>query len=116
MSDYWLDGTTAGTHIEDLADVPPFGFALPLTAGGNDLAALPVRRPERPQIAVAIDYDQSAGTAFPPLFDLSFTVRGAMMAPLVTLKAQAKPDQLRDFTQGALGNLDRKSTRLNSSH
>src|SRR3546814_2638686 len=71
MSDYWLDGTTAGTHIEDLADVPPFGFALPLTAGGNDLAALPVRRPERPQIAVAIDYDQSAGTAFPPLFDLS---------------------------------------------
>src|SRR3546814_17051269 len=26
-----------------------------------------------------------------------------MMAPLVTLKAQAKPDQLRDFTQGALG-------------
>src|SRR3546814_20240074 len=27
-----------------------------------------------------------------------------MMAPLVTLKAQAKPDQLRDFTQGALGN------------
>lgn len=102
-TDYWLDGTTAGTHIEDLADVPPFAFTLPLTAEGHDIAALPVRRPERPQIAVAIAYDQSAGTAFPPLFDLSFTVRGAMMAPLVTLKAQAKPDQLRDFAQGALG-------------
>src|SRR3546814_9492953 len=25
------------------------------------------------------------------------------MAPLVTMKAQAKPDQLRDFAQGALG-------------
>ncbi len=101
-TDLWLDGTTAGTHIEDLADVPPFGFTLPLTAEGHDIAKLPVRRPERPQIAVSVDFDQSAGTAFPPLFNLSFTVRGPLMAPLATLKAQAKPDQLRQFVQGAL--------------
>lgn len=100
---YWLDGTTAGTHIEDLADVPPFGFVLPLTGEGHDIAALPQRRPARPQMALAIDYDQSAGTAFPPLFDLTFTLRGAMAAPLATLKVQAKPDQLREFAQGALG-------------
>src|SRR3546814_20394409 len=97
MSDYWLDGTTAGTHIEDLADVPPFGFALPLTAGGNDLDALPVRRPERPQIAVAIDYDQSAGTAFPPLLDLSFTVRGQIIAPQFTLQEPSNTDHTRAF-------------------
>ena len=102
-TDYWLDGTTAGTHVEDLADVPPFGFALPLTDEGHDLAALPERRPARPQMTVSIDYDQSAGTAFPPLFDLTFTLRGAMAAPLATLKAQAKPDQLRQFVQNSLG-------------
>ncbi len=102
-TDYWLDGTTAGTHIEDLADVPPFSFTLPLTSEGHDIAALPQRRPARPQMAVAIDYDQSAGTAFPPLFDLTFTVRGAMAAPLATVKAQAKPDQLRELAQRALG-------------
>ena len=102
-TDYWLDGTAAGAHIEDLADVPPFEFALPLTVQGHDLETLPTRRPARPQIVVAVDYDQSAGTAVPPLFNLSFTLRGPMAAPLATLKAQAKPDQLRDFAQGTLG-------------
>jgi len=102
-TDYWLDGTTAGTHIEDLADVPPFRFALPITVEGHDIAALPQRRPARPQMAVTIEYDQSAGTAFPPLFDLTFTLRGAAATPLDTFKAQAKPDQLRAFTQNALG-------------
>jgi tetratricopeptide (TPR) repeat protein len=102
-TDYWLDGTTAGTHIEDLADVPPFRFALPITIEGHDIAALPERRPARPQMSVAIEYDQSAGTAFPPLFDLTFTLRGAAATPLETFKAQAKPDQLRAFTQNTLG-------------
>src|SRR3546814_17053957 len=38
-----------------------------------------------------------------------------MMAPLVTLKAQAKPDQLRDFTQGALGNFTNNGAIYSSS-
>lgn len=104
-TDYWLDGTTAGTHIEDLADVPPFGHALPLTTDGHTLAALPVREPARPHIQIAIDYDQSAGSAFPPLFDIDFTVRGELAARIATMKAQATPDQLRDAAQAALGNL-----------
>jgi tetratricopeptide (TPR) repeat protein len=101
-TDYWLDGTTAGTHIEDLADVPPFAYALPLTADGHDLAPLPVRQPARPQMTVSIAYDQSAGTAFPPLFDLDFTMRGELAARLATMKAQATPEQLRDMAQGVL--------------
>ena len=27
--DYWLDGTSAGTRLPNLADVPPFRWALP---------------------------------------------------------------------------------------
>ena len=101
--DYWLDGTTAGTHIEDLADVPPFRYVLPLTAAGSELAALPLREPARPNIRIDIAYDQSVGTAFPPLFDLNFTVRGEMASRLATLKEQSTPDQLRDIAQGLLG-------------
>lgn len=98
-TDYWLDGTTAGTHVEDLADVPPFRYTLPLTTAGHDLSALPVRRPARASIAAHIAYDQSAGTAFPPLFDLSFTMRGELATRIAAMKAQATPDQLREFTQ-----------------
>lgn len=101
--DYWLDGTTAGTHVEDLADVPPFRHVLPLTTAGSELAALPLREPARPDVDLHIAYDQSAGTAFPPLFDLSFTMRGELAARLATLKEQATPEQLRDMAQGALG-------------
>ncbi|WP_447764825.1 tetratricopeptide repeat protein [Sphingopyxis panaciterrae] len=104
-TEYWLDGTTAGTHIEDLADVPPFRYALPLTTAGHDLSALPVRRPARPDLVVDIAYDQSAGTAFPPLFDLSFTMRGELAARITGMKAQVTPEQLRDFTQGMLASL-----------
>jgi tetratricopeptide (TPR) repeat protein len=104
-TEYWLDGTTAGTHVEDLADVPPFRYALPLTTAGQDLSALPVRRPARPDLAIAIAYDQSAGTAFPPLFDLDFTMRGELAARLAGMKAQATPDQLREFTQTMLAGM-----------
>lgn len=102
-TDYWLDGTTAGAHIEDLADVPPFRFALPLTVQGQDLQALPIREPARPEVLVAVDYDQSAGTAFPPLVHIALTARGVMAAQLAAAKAQAKPEQIREFTQNLLG-------------
>jgi tetratricopeptide (TPR) repeat protein len=102
-TDYWLDGTTAGTHVEDLADVPPFHNVLPLTTAGHDLAPLPVRRPARPDMTVSIAYDQSAGTAFPPLFDMRFTMRGELATRMTGMAAQATPEQLRDLAQGALG-------------
>ncbi|HMP44668.1 MAG TPA: DUF3857 domain-containing protein [Sphingopyxis sp.] len=102
---HWLDGTTAGTHVEDLADVPPFRHALPLTAAGHELAALPVRAPARPDMIVSIAYDQSAGTAFPPLFDIRFTTRGDLAEKIASLKEQASPEQLRDLAQGVLGDL-----------
>jgi tetratricopeptide (TPR) repeat protein len=102
-TDYWLDGTTAGTHVDDLADVPPFRFVLPIAAAGHDLLPLPVRQPARPDITLAVTYDQSAGLAFPPLFDLAFTMRGDLAARIAGMKDMTTPDQLRDLTRRALG-------------
>ncbi|MBL8650757.1 MAG: DUF3857 domain-containing protein [Sphingopyxis sp.] len=102
-TDYWLDGTTAGTHVDDLADVPPFRFVLPVAAAGADLLPLPVRKPARPDIAMTVAYDQSAGLAFPPLFDLSFTMRGALAARIAGMKDMTTPEQMRDLTRRALG-------------
>jgi len=102
-TDYWLDGTTAGTHIDDLADVPPFGYVLPVAATGHDLLPLPLRQPARPDFALNLTYDQSAGLAFPPLFDLAFTVRGELATRIGGMKAQTTPDQLRELTSRALG-------------
>ena len=102
-TDYWLDGTTAGIHIDDLADVPPFGYVLPVAAAGHDLLPLPVRQPARPDFSLSLTYDQSAGLAFPPLFDLSFTMRGELAARIGGMKDQTTPDQLRSLTRRALG-------------
>ncbi|WP_179102113.1 DUF3857 domain-containing transglutaminase family protein [Sphingopyxis sp. KK2] len=102
-TDYWLDGTTAGIHLADLADVPPFGYVLPIAAAGQDLLPLPVRQSARPDFEMTLTYDQSAGLAFPPLFDLAFTIRGELAARIGGMKAQTTPDQLRELTSRALG-------------
>lgn len=78
--DLWLDGTLSGAHLDDLADVPAFSHALPITAAGSPLVALPSRYPARPQIAIEIVNDQSAGISLPALVTFSSQFRGAMAA------------------------------------
>ena len=46
--DYWLDGTSAGTRLPNLADVPPFRWALPLAAEGAELVAMAPPAPAQP--------------------------------------------------------------------
>lgn len=102
-TDYWLDGTTAGAHIDDLADVPPFGHVLPIAATGHPLLLLlPEREPARPEFSTSLSYDQSAGLALPPLFDLSFTMRGALAARIAGMKDQTTAEQLRSLTSRAI--------------
>ena len=40
---YWLDGTSTATRVANLADVPPFHYALPLREGGSGLVAMEQR-------------------------------------------------------------------------
>ncbi|WP_161595951.1 DUF3857 domain-containing protein [Flavisphingopyxis soli] len=73
--DYWLDGTRVGDRIGDIADTPDFGYALPVTAAGSDLIAIPVRPLGRPASKVTLGYDSSAGITLPTLFDVTVSWR-----------------------------------------
>ena len=75
--DYWLDGTRVGDRIDDLADTPGFGYALPVTAGGSDLVEIPVRPLGRPASNVMLSYDSSAGITLPAVFDVTITWRSS---------------------------------------
>lgn len=97
--DYWLDGTTTGTRLEDLADVPPFGWGLPLRESGAELVQLPLRPPYRPTISIAVDLDQRAGIGFPTVAQMTMTLRGPMAATFGILKSQGSRDARSEAAQ-----------------
>ncbi len=84
--DYWLDGTRVGDRIGDIADTPDFAYALPVTATGSDLIAIPVRPLGRPASKVTLRYDSSAGITLPTLFDVTVSWRTSNDNKLKTSK------------------------------
>ena len=85
-TDYWLDGTSSGAHLDDLADVPAFSHALPVTAAGSDLINLPPRASARPIIAMSLTLDQSAGLSLPALATIEMRFRGQMAASMLAAR------------------------------
>lgn len=95
---FWLDGTASGTHLEDLGDVPPFRWVLPVRDQGAALLAAPDRVPARPQRVDQFNVDMRGGLNIPAPFDLKVTLRGGATAPLRTLTgALDKEAQRRIF-------------------
>lgn len=97
--DYWLDGTTTGTRLEDLADVPPFGWGLPVRDQGAALMEFPRRVPQRPMVSVSVELDQRAGIGFPTVAAMTMTVRGPTAAAFGMLKSQGSKDQRIESAQ-----------------
>ncbi len=91
--DLWLDGTDRGAHLEDIHDVPPFRWVLPLRSAGAGLLAVPLRPRARPDAVATVDIDESAGIDLPAPFVASVTVRGATADSLRTLSAQGSKDE-----------------------
>lgn len=90
----WLDGTTSGTRDADLEDAPRFAHVLPLTAGGSALEAVPVRPQARPDVDIALSFDQRAGIDLPALFTLRYTLKGALAGAIGSVKQQGGADTL----------------------
>jgi len=95
--DLWLDGTTVGTRKVDLADAPPFFHVLPLKPAGSGLLAITPHANVRPNVAVTLKLDHSAGVDLPSIFDVSLAFRGAEAAQLNTQWVQAPVSQHRDM-------------------
>ncbi|WP_284125781.1 DUF3857 domain-containing protein [Parerythrobacter aestuarii] len=103
---YWLDGTSAGTRLENIADVPRFYFALPIGEKGAELIDMAERPKALPDQLVSLKVDQSAGLFLPGLFDVTIETRGAAASQWeLVLKANEKMRQqsLDAAVAGALG-------------
>lgn len=86
-TDYWLDGTSAGTRIDTMYEVPDFAWALPLAEGGKDLVAMEQRWPKVPDRIIRMTYDLGNGVDFPALYEVEVEAHGIMGAqfrPLAT--------------------------------
>lgn len=84
--DYWLDGTSAGTRVATIDEVPDFGWALPLRPEGAGLIEVEQRWPESADRTMRVTYDMSAGVDMPVLYSAEIELRGVMGA---RLRAQA---------------------------
>ena len=87
--DYWLDGTSAGTRLETIGEVPDFIWALPLRSEGAGLIPVEQRWPSVPDRVLKVTYDMSAGVDMPVLYAADVELRGIMGA---RLRAQAARD------------------------
>jgi tetratricopeptide (TPR) repeat protein len=101
--DLWLDGTTLGTGIGSLGDVPPFAWGLPLRPDGADLLKLPNRAPALASVSIVNRIDMSAGVDFPVLYDLKVDVTGQMGALLQQISRLPDNEQRRELIDGMVG-------------
>lgn len=98
----WLDGTGTGTRWEDLGDVLPFHWVLPVRAEGAALLQAPDRAPARFNSMATFDADLRGGINLPAPFESEVTLRGSAAILMRTVVgAMSKPDQRR-FLQAVL--------------
>lgn len=97
---YWLDGTSAGAQLADMADVPPFRFALPLRPDGSALMPIDARAPARPQFQAEVEHDLSAGIDVPGTYTARMTMRGPLVEQLKAAQAQGNAEAMEQMANG----------------
>ncbi|MBU2032928.1 MAG: DUF3857 domain-containing protein [Alphaproteobacteria bacterium] len=100
---YWLDGTSAGTRLANIDEVPRFYHALPVREEGADLVELDERAQSFPDQAIRLTLDQSAGVAVPTLFDVEIVRSGAMGAALRSTADLDEGKLQRDAVHNVVG-------------
>lgn len=102
---YWLDGTTAGTRLDTIGDVPRFFYALPLRDEGSDLIPLDTRNQTAPGQIVRLKLDHSAGLRVPSVFELEAEFRGANGAAWRSIAEQGTDKMRQDSVSGIVNQL-----------
>ncbi len=107
-TEYWLDGTSSGASMANVAEVPPFHYALPLRNEGADLIPVAQRAQQTFDIATDITFDHRAGLDVPTIFDAEWTLSGQMAGQVRSVIGQGSEEQINDFllsfTNARLGN------------
>ena len=90
---YWLDGTSAGTRLANIANTPPYRHALPIRAGGADLQAVEPRLPALPELAMQVTLDQRGGVEIPSIVAVTTRLSGAAASNLAASIGQMSENQ-----------------------
>ncbi|WP_164931304.1 DUF3857 domain-containing protein [Erythrobacter sp. HKB08] len=105
-TDYWLDGTSTATRLNNMSAVPAFHYALPLVDGGADLVAMSDRTQAHDDMAMHVTLDHSAGIDLPMMFDITVEFGGASSAQLEKIVDEDDPEVrkqiARNFGAGQL--------------
>lgn len=94
---YWLDGTSTATRIANIGWVPPFQYALPLSAGGSDLVEISQREQSSPNLVMNVVTDYTAGIDLPALFTLEIKFYGPQGADFRKLVDEGEDETLRQI-------------------
>ena len=101
--DYWLDGTSTATRMHNVANVPPFHYALPLTEAGTGLVPVAQRTKATPDFTMKIDADYSAGVDLPFLFRIEIEASGPQAAQIQSMVDQNDPALRRKLARSFSG-------------
>lgn len=102
---YWLDGTSTGTRLATIDQVPRFFYALPLRSEGAELIKLEERPQSSPDRIVRLTIDQSAGVRLPALFDVEIEFRGAIGGQWRAVAEQGESELTETAIYGAVSNM-----------
>ncbi len=96
---YWLDGTSAGSRLDTIGEVPDFGYALPVRAQGADLIPLDQRWPQVADRTYRITYDFSRGVDLPGTYEIEVETRGVMAARMASQASETDPRKVLGHAQ-----------------
>ena len=102
---YYMDGTSSGTRLDTMYEVPDYNYALPLVEGGAELATVQQRWPTAPDQIVRVTYDMSAGVDLPVLFDVEVETRGVYAARTREQAAQTNPQAIIGAANNVLSSI-----------
>lgn len=103
--EYWLDGTSAGARLANIAEVPGFEYALPVKPEGADLVTMEQRWQPTPDRVLHIQYDYSAGVDLPSLFTVDVDLSGIMAARVRADANEKDPKKQREFVDKYLDDI-----------
>jgi len=102
QQDVYLDGTSLGAMAEDLNDVPPLHWVLPVSRDGADLMKVANRFPARPSIEFTTTVDMRGGINFAAPTKAKFTFRGPIAGMMNTSLTKLDKDGREKFLLAAL--------------
>lgn len=101
---YWLDGTSAGTRLANIANTPPYSHALPVRAAGAELQAVEPRLPAVPELTMQITLDQRGGVEIPTIATVVTRISGAPASNLAATIGQMSDDQREQLIDSMAAN------------